>query len=473
MRVWALGTWCILILFFASCVAYQARPLSPEKTLEDFESRTLDDEPLAEYLRENLNAAPSSQAAWGLPELTLAAFFYNPTLDIARARWAVARGGKKTAAERPNPSLAVTPGFDSTTGFGGDISPWIVSLALDIPIETAGKRGYRMAEAQHLSEAARLDIAQTAWEIRCQVRQALVDLYTAVQTGALIELRRKVQADHVSRLEQWFELGEISANELAQARIQRDETELAWLEATTCQARAHCRLAAAIGVPAAALESVRFSFEVLEKLPGDVPPREARRQALLHREDLLAALSRYRASQAALQQAIAKQYPDIQLGPGYEYDQGDDKWMLGLSLSLPVFHQHEGAIATARAQREEAAATFRDAQARIVSEIERAAMDYRASLTKVKAAETIMKQRAEAADRIRKMYEAGEILRSDVTAVELELNAHAAKLLEVRIETIQAFGQLEDGMHFAADLPDRTFQIPERRSAKQADHDHE
>ncbi len=39
-------------------------------------------------------------------------------------------------------------------------------IALDIPIETAGKRGYRMAEARYLSEAARLNIAQTAWEVR-------------------------------------------------------------------------------------------------------------------------------------------------------------------------------------------------------------------------------------------------------------------------------------------------------------------
>ena len=32
--------------------------------------------------------------------------------------------------------------------------------------ETAGKRGYRIAEARYLSESARLQIAQTAWELR-------------------------------------------------------------------------------------------------------------------------------------------------------------------------------------------------------------------------------------------------------------------------------------------------------------------
>jgi len=37
--------------------------------------------------------------------------------------------------------------------------------------------------------------------------------------------------------------------------------------------------------------------------------------------DVLGALCRYAASQAALQLEIAKQYPDIHLQPGYEFDQ--------------------------------------------------------------------------------------------------------------------------------------------------------
>ena len=116
----------------------------------------LEAEPLARYLRENLNADRTVPAAWGLPELTLAAFFYNPRLDVARSRWAKAEGQEVSAAERPNPVLSVAPAFNSTTGFGNIISPWIVDVVLDLPIETAGKRGYRMEEARHLSEAARL-----------------------------------------------------------------------------------------------------------------------------------------------------------------------------------------------------------------------------------------------------------------------------------------------------------------------------
>ena len=63
---------------------------------------------------------------------------------------------KVTAGERPNPSLNVTPGYDTTTSMP---SPWIPLGFLDVPIETAGKRGYRTAQAARLSEAARLKLA--------------------------------------------------------------------------------------------------------------------------------------------------------------------------------------------------------------------------------------------------------------------------------------------------------------------------
>ena len=51
--------------------------------------------------------------------------------------------------------------------------PWQPRLGIplgyvDIPIETAGKRGFRRAQAKHLSAAARLKIATTAWRSLCR-----------------------------------------------------------------------------------------------------------------------------------------------------------------------------------------------------------------------------------------------------------------------------------------------------------------
>ena len=43
--------------------------------------------------------------------LTLAAFYYHPSLDVARADWREAAGGIVTAAERPNPTVTGSRGL--------------------------------------------------------------------------------------------------------------------------------------------------------------------------------------------------------------------------------------------------------------------------------------------------------------------------------------------------------------------------
>jgi outer membrane protein TolC len=344
-----------------------------------------------------------------------------------------------------------------------------VGAALDIPLETAGKRGYRIAEAQRMSEAARLQIAEAAWGLRHQIREALLDLYAATETAGLLQSRSTIQEDNVKLLEGIFKAGEISANELSQARIQRDEARLAMLDAEKQQVQARARLAAVIGVPAKALESKELSLGTFELLPEDLPSADAQRQALLNRPDLLAALAEYQARQSALQLEIARQYPDIQIGPGYEFDQSEDKWSLGLAVTLPVFHQNQGAIAAAEANRSEAEARVRVLQARIVNELEQAVRDYQTSLRKVKAAEALVEEHKVTTNRIRKMYELGQVVRLEADAAALESNAGALNRLNARVEAFRALGQIENAMHVATDLPDWSGQIRFERE----DQDHE
>jgi len=70
--------WLVTLLVMAGCVTYQDRPLSPAKVLDDFESRRLGTKELETYLNKNLKSG--SSGSWGLPQLTLAAFFLIPGL---------------------------------------------------------------------------------------------------------------------------------------------------------------------------------------------------------------------------------------------------------------------------------------------------------------------------------------------------------------------------------------------------------
>src|SRR5204862_4889437 len=104
--------------------------------------------------------------------LTLVAFYFHPALDLARAQWGVARAGVRTAQGRPNPTVAIMPGYNFNAA--GGTSPWIPGINYDLPIETAGKRSHRIVRAEQLSESARLNIATTAWQVRSQLRASLL-----------------------------------------------------------------------------------------------------------------------------------------------------------------------------------------------------------------------------------------------------------------------------------------------------------
>ncbi len=440
MRHWRL---IILAVTITGCTHFQPAPLDAAKTARDFDSRTLADAGLRAFLETNHVTGDCPRASWDLETLTLAAFYFHPDLDVARAKWAVATAGQKTAGERQNPTLSFTPGYNTTTTIP---SPWIVTPTLDLPIETAGKRGYRIAQAAQLSEAARLNIASVAWQVRRRVWQSLLDFSAARETESLLKAQRALQAENIRLLQGQREAGAISSFEVTQAKLAADNAQLALRDVERQAAEARGQLAEAIGIPLQALDGVELSFVGLDALPTEVPATEARRQALLHRADILSALSEYAASESALQLEIAKQYPDVHLNPGYEFDQGDNKWSLGLSVTLPVLNQNQGAIAEAEARRKESAASFNALQARVLAEIDCGVTGYRAALGKQGDAASMLANQAKQESAMKARLAAGDVSRSDVLAAQIELAAGRLAQLDARIKAQQALGQLEDAL---------------------------
>ena len=451
--------WGIFLIAIAlcGCVHYQPHPLDPANQAGEFESRQLGDVGLRAVLEKHSSQLLTNwpPAHWNLEQLTLAAFYYHPSLDVARARWTVATAGKKTAAERPNPTLTVAPAYNTTTTIP---SPWIVTPSLDIPIETAGKRGYRIAQAQQLSEVARLNIASVAWQVRSALRRSLVNLDAARAMAALLREQQRIQTENLRLLELQHQAGAISAFELTQARVAADSTRLALHDAERQSAEARVQLAQAIGIPSAALDGVEFSFDSLHAMPAEVRPAAARRQALLNRADILGALAEYAASQSALQLEIAKQYPDIHLSPGYEYDQGDNKWSLGLSVTLPVLNRNQGAIAEAQARRTEAAARFNALQAAVLGAIDLAVAGYGAALQKQADAEAMLGNLQRQEQSARALLGAGEISKRELTGLQLQFSAAALARLDALTQARQATGQLEDALQSPLGLPDSVWQ---------------
>src|SRR3981081_2979577 len=97
------------ILSLAGCAAqrYQAAPIVASTTASRLESRNLADSGLQSFVEQNLghSVSPWPAATWDLQTLSLAALYFNPALDSARAGVTASETALGSGWGRPHPPL--------------------------------------------------------------------------------------------------------------------------------------------------------------------------------------------------------------------------------------------------------------------------------------------------------------------------------------------------------------------------------
>ncbi|WP_371365381.1 TolC family protein [Pseudomonas sp. QL9] len=427
------------LALLAGCATYQPEPIAPAQMLAVYETRDLNDRQLLHYVAAH---SDSPLAAWTPDKLTLAAFYYSAELDAARAHYSASQAAVDSAGERPNPTLTLPLQYTAAAS-----KPWTYGLALDIPIETAGKRGYRVAQAQQLSDAAKLAIGQTAWQIRGRLRAALLDLFASRQREAILQRQSAVQQELLQLSEQRVQLGEMATADAIQQRIAMQRTEGDLAIARQAGQDALSRAAAAIGVPLSALQAVDPDLSAFERTPPTIPPGSARRAAILNRGDLLAALDEYEASQAALQLEVARQYPDLSLGIGYSFDQGAEKYSLTPGvISLPLFNHNQGAIAQAEAHRKEAAAKVEMLQEQAINDSASTLRNFDAARQRLALLDRLQDSQAAAHEANQRAFAAGEMDRLALRQADLAASLDNLAHLDAQVQVQQALLQLENAL---------------------------
>jgi cobalt-zinc-cadmium efflux system outer membrane protein len=431
------------ILFLAGCAAqrYQAAPIVASDTASRLESRNLADPSLQSFEEQNLGRAvsPWPPNTWDLETLSLAALYFNPALDSARARVAVTKAALVTAGSRPNPSIGAAPGIPS---------PYLLTLDFSIPIETAGKRGYRIQAASNLEQAARFDLADSAWTVRSGVRAALLNYIIGSQTLDSLRSEAKTQGDQLNILEHIFSAGDIPRRDLDLARIELSKTRLT-ISTTEGQIdEAKATLAAAIGIPVAGLRDALFSWPGIDTPPTaeSLLPEEIQRNAVLNRLDVRRSLAQYAVAETGLQLEIAKQYPDVNIGPGYTYEETHSFFTLGFSTTVPLFNRNQGPIAEAEAHRKEAAAAFLERQAQVIARSERALAVYKAALKELSEAESLIKLQETQLQITQQAIRAGADNQLSLDAVEIQSLILARARLDALARAQSSLGALEDAV---------------------------
>ena len=141
-------------------------------------------------------------------------------------------------------------------------------------------------------------------------------------------------------------------------------------------------VANAAGLPGTSLESMAIRAPELDSPLAleSLPIATIRKAGLLHRADIRRTLAEYAVADAAVRLEVAKQYPDIQLTPSYQFQEGFGEYVLGAALQqLAPFHRNRPIIDQAEAEREQSASQFQFQQAQAIGEIERAVAQYQAA----------------------------------------------------------------------------------------------
>jgi outer membrane protein TolC len=443
-----------LALLAAGCAlqGYQPQPLDPPRSQAALTAIDPADPALRTALaRHGIEVAQWPLPQWNLVALTALAHAVRADLAVARAERASADAARQSAQATRNPVFDFTTEHHSARGGNG--SPWSFGLALELPLTGASRRTARLTQADARSREAQWQLALRAWQVRSEVRDAYVRWHAGQLAAAALDSELALRRRETALLDKRLAVGTVGGIEPARARQREADTARQHAAAVRAVQRARDELAQAVG-----LAPETFHVMMLAALPGEIPPNQRtellQRTALHDRLDVRAALERYAASEAALQLEIARQIPELAIKPGYAWDQGDNRWSLGLSALLPLLDRNSGPIAEARAQREAQAARFLALQARAIAELHAAQQLIAATRADLDAARAQAAQEAAIAARVERRLASGEADRLEQVGVLIAGAIAQRRVVEAQAAQWQALGSLEDAVQRPLDAID-------------------
>ena len=408
----------------AACARYEARPLDPGVHPAVYASRRLGDPALLAWI--SRFGGPVQGDRWTERQLGLAAMAHRADLERARLDWLAARAGVMAAGGRPAPGIQGE--VERRVGGRDEGGPWVVAIGALFTLELGGKRAARIQAARADEAAAAAQLALTAAEALRTVRQAALDV--AQTEDALADARASLTA---LGLVERGERERFAEAALGSGEVARTASEVAAAHGEVAAAgrevgRARADLAAALAVPSAEVAglAVERTANASCAWSAQVGEDSVIARALQRRGEVARALADYAAAEADVRSRVAALSPDVELGPGFIWDQGVDRWTLSAALPALLGLRNRKPVAAAEARRLAAAARVDEAQDGIIMEVTRALEACRGAALEVGVADS---QRV-AAERVRELaraaYERGERGRLDLARAELLVTRAAA-----------------------------------------------
>jgi outer membrane protein TolC len=284
--------------------------------------------------------------------------------------------------------------------------------------------------------------------VRSRVRSALTDYLFALETAGSLRNEDTLLSSYVDLLGRRFRAGEIPLPELTAARIELTARHQAFSTAEGQVHTTHAALAAAIGIPESGLNGKTLVWPEAKQppSPASLPPQTMLEAAVGNRLDVQRALEQYRAAVSALQLEVARQYPDINLGPGYSYQESAHFIELSLATVLPIRNRNQGPIAEAEAARKVAGAQLLAVQSTVIADTDKALRQYTAAYATLEVAVHSVSQLEEQQRVAVQMLQSGETDQLAVVAAQLQTSVAERARLDALHQAQLTLGLVEDAL---------------------------
>lgn len=316
-------------LVLAGCVQYTPKPV--DLRADDANWRQL----TADMCKSRRSMSPA--------ELRRVGLLMNPELLKARLSYAKSQGKAEYAGLWDDPSM----GMEFERVFALDINNHSLSPTLALPV--TGLPALRKQIAEQYTEV-------DYWTMRDKERSYMAELdvlcYKLMAAEAKLGLmRRRLAAlrDEQQRMTRLLELGEVAFADYQTGTERLNETIKQVQEQETEQLALQQQLVSSLGVHPS-VTGLKPSGRLPHGVPSAVAPPSA--DAMLSLPAVKAAMAGYGAVETELRAEIRKQYPELGISGLYGVEDDNEKMVLGVEFSLPLWNRNREAIATSTGERE-------------------------------------------------------------------------------------------------------------------------
>jgi len=291
-----------------------------------------------------LSADAQTAASMSLTHFEQLAFRNNPTLAAAAARMNSARGRKLQAGLYPNPVVGYHATEVGNLGTAGQQGAFISQRFI-----TAGKLELDQAIVGAEIAESRFRFHAQEERVLCDVRQRFYDALVAQRRVVLSKQLTRIGDQVVRATETLIDGRQGSENDLLQAELKADESQILLDNAVNEQVEAWRRLAAVVGLPA--MQTVQVEGNIDADLPGH--DWNACHAAVLQDNPALnAARARMRRAWIVIRRAKKEPVPNIDVSVSMRHHNVTDSEVANVQIGIPipVFNQNQGNIRSAEAE---------------------------------------------------------------------------------------------------------------------------